>query len=205
MRDEVCRRRNWLRLRLHAEAELNQRGGAAAASTPDAPRPRRRTANRTPARPRAARTPARSCRSPLRSWPAGCAAAAIGAVATRSGASSPEIDSQASPPAELTGRHHHHRNQHDVSVVAVAKGDPQQQRGRQQIENLHQRLRHQPGIAPQQRPFLLPQHARRRAAAESRSTSGAGARPCSRRRRPPWHGRRSGRRTARSRRRARRS
>ena len=44
--------------------------------------------------------------------------------------------------------------------VPSPKAAPQQQRRRQQVEDLHQRLRHQPGIAPQQRPFLAPQHAR---------------------------------------------
>ena len=47
----------------------------------------------------------------------------IGAVATKSGASSPEIESHASPPGELTCRHHHHRYQHDKRVVAVMKGE----------------------------------------------------------------------------------
>src|SRR6185437_11074816 len=50
---------------------------------------------------------------------------------------------------------------------AALKTLPEQQRRRQQVENLHQRLRHQPGIAPQQRPFLVPQHAARGAAAET--------------------------------------
>ena len=86
--------------------------------------------------------------------------ARIGAVATRSGASSPGDREPGEPARELPRRHHQHRHQHDQRAGALAIAAPQQQRGRQQIEDLHQRLRHQPRIAPQQRPFLLPQRAR---------------------------------------------
>src|SRR6476646_4256369 len=81
----------------------------------------------------------------------------IGAVAIRSAASSPEIVSHASPPGELAGRHDDdRRDQHDRGGT-VGKAAPQQQRRRHQIEQLHQALRQQPGIAPEQHEFLSPQ------------------------------------------------
>ena len=95
----------------------------------------------------------------------------IGAVATRSGASSPEIDKPGEPAGELPRRHHQHRHQQHKCAVAVAEGAPQHQRGRQQIEDLHQRLRDEPGIAQQQRPFLPPQRARAASGGESRATA----------------------------------
>ena len=89
-----------------------------------------------------------------------------GAVATRSAASSPEIVSQARPPASwpaaitMTGV---------ISTMrggAVGKASPQQQRRRHQIKQLHQALRHQPGIAPQQHEFLPAQRLLPRAGAK---------------------------------------
>ena len=99
MRDEVCRRRNWLRARLHAEAELDpgRRGGRRQnAEAADQGRQQRRSnastatigANTRAMAPMTASILARRMRR-----------AVIGAVATRSGASSPEMASQARPPA----------------------------------------------------------------------------------------------------------
>ena len=55
---------------------------------------------------------------------------------------------------ELARRHHDHgRDQHDRGR-AVGKASPQHQGRRHQIEQLHQALRQQPGIAPQQQELL---------------------------------------------------
>ena len=48
----------------------------------------------------------------------------------------------------------------------VGKASPQQQRRRHQIEQLHQALRHQPGVAPQQHEFLPAQRLLPRAGAK---------------------------------------
>ena len=85
---------------------------------------------------------------------------------------------------------------HDVAALA-AEGAPQHQAGRQQIQQLHQRLRGQPrvALAAASIPF-----AAARPSARWRETAAAGAgSPRHRRcRPPPWHARRSAPRTSRS-------
>jgi hypothetical protein len=49
-----------------------------------------------------------------------------GAVAIRSGASSPEMASQASPPASWLSRHHQHRHDQGRRLTAAAKAAPQE-------------------------------------------------------------------------------
>ena len=88
----------------------------------------------------------------------------IGAVATRSAASSPEIVSQARPPASWPAAITMTGVISTMASGAVGKTAPQHQRRRHQIEQLHQGLRHQPGIAPQQHEFLPPQRLLPRAA-----------------------------------------
>ena len=89
-----------------------------------------------------------------------------GAVATRSAASSPEIVSQARPPEScpaaitMTGV---------ISTIAVELSEKLRHSisaGGTQIQQLHQRLRHQPRIAPQQRKLLPAQRLLARAGAE---------------------------------------
>ena len=63
---------------------------------------------------------------------------------------------------ELARRHHQHRDEQIVSAASGRKASPHQNRGRDQIEHLHQRLRHQPRIAAQQHPFLAAERAARR-------------------------------------------
>ena len=73
---------------------------------------------------------------------------------------------------ELPRRHHQHRHEEHHARPAVLEALPQQEGRRQEIEHLHQSLRHQPGIAPQQRPFLVAQHLASATPAESRWPAG---------------------------------
>ena len=95
-----------------------------------------------------------------------------GALATRSAASSPEMVSQASPP-----RAGPPPSRSPASPArappAVGEAAPEQQRRRQQIEELHQGLRDQPGIAAEQDEFLASQRLLPRSAAKGPS-AGAG-------------------------------
>jgi hypothetical protein len=50
---------------------------------------------------------------------------------------------------ELSGRHDQDRHQQAQPLVAQGEAAPQQNGRGQQIEQLHQRLRHEPGIAAQ--------------------------------------------------------
>ncbi len=70
------------------------------------------------------------------------------------------------PAGELTGGHDNHGDQYDKRIVSGTECNPKQQRRRQQIKNLHQRLRHQPRIAFEKRPFLVTQRASWRTAAK---------------------------------------
>jgi len=70
------------------------------------------------------------------------------------------------PAGELTGGHDNHGDQDDKRIVSRAECNPKQQRRRQKIKNLHQRLRHQPGIPLEKRPFLVTQRASWRTAAK---------------------------------------
>ena len=88
-----------------------------------------------------------------------------------------------------------------IRAVAVVETAPQHDGRRNEIEHLHQRLRHQPRIAPQQHPFLAAQRATAATLCGTplcgrvRLTAGMAAR------RPPrWHIRRSAARPARWRR-----
>jgi hypothetical protein len=67
---------------------------------------------------------------------------------------------------ELSRRHHQHWNEQIERAAAARKTAPQQDRRRHQIKHLHQRLRHEPGVAPQQRPLLAAQRAARRGLAK---------------------------------------
>ena len=205
MRDEVCRRRNWLRLACARKQSCTKVAAAAEARTP---RPHTKAANGEFKRQRQHhrredQSDGADHRLDLGAHDTRCrdrrGGDEVGRVLARDG-------EPGEAAGELAGRHHQHRHQHDEAPVPSPKAAPQQQRRRQQIEDLHQRLRHQPGIAPQQRPFLAPQHARRRARGGSRCAGGAGARRACRDA-GGGHGvlAEAARRTARSRRRAARS
>ena len=99
MRDEVCRRRNWLRLACVRKQIWMSVAAAAAARTPSAATsaPRQRIEGQHDDDRREHQRDHADHRFDLGAQRRG--AAAIGALATRSGASSPEIDSQARPPA----------------------------------------------------------------------------------------------------------
>ena len=149
-------------LRLGAKIELDRGGGG--------PRPRRCRSVATsggvggdaaPAAAGRARTPARCTPSTASIFARTICRGVSGAVAMRSGASSPEMASQARPPASCPAAITRTGTSSDDARSAVAEAAPQQEGRRQQIEHLHQGLRHQPGIAPQQRPFLAPQRLHR--------------------------------------------
>ena len=78
----------------------------------------------------------------------------IGAVTTRSCASSPEMASQERPPASWPAAMTSTGTTTTSTPLGRAVVDPEQQCGRQEVEDLHQRLRQQPGVARQEPPFL---------------------------------------------------
>ena len=187
MRDEVCRRRNWLRRRLRAEPELD-RGRRGGRDRDAARRPRTRSRATAIATPRGSgrrRATTDRAEHRLDLGPHDLAGRdrrgrdEIGRVLARDG-------EPGEAARELARRHHEHRDEHGERVVALAEAAPQQQRGRHQIEDLHQGLRHQPGIAREQRPFLLAQHPRGACGTGSagRLRPGGPARPRARRPRP---------------------
>ena len=113
------------RRRGHDDAERGHRG----VPQRQPARSRRRTAGtRAPIAPITASILARTIR-----------AAATGAVATSSGASSPEIASQARPPASCPAAITSTGTSTTSGAVAFALAAPEQDGGRQQIEDLHQR------------------------------------------------------------------
>src|SRR5262245_29394652 len=73
---------------------------------------------------------------------------------------------------------------HGERAAASFERAPQQDRGREQIKHLHQRLRGEPGIAAEQQPFLAAERGARRGDAEAfgaarargRRSAGAGSR-----------------------------
>ena len=70
--------------------------------------------------------------------------------------------------AQLSCRHDQDRYQQRRDIAAAVEVAPQQESGRQQVKQLHQRLRHQPRIAQQQSPLLAAQCLRGRRPAEVR-------------------------------------
>ena len=80
-----------------------------------------------------------------------------GAVATRSGASSPETASQARPPPSWPAAMTMTGTTRTRPSVALAVAHPEKERRRHQVENLHEALRQEPGIAEEKPPFLADQ------------------------------------------------
>ena len=98
--------------RLHAEPDLDQRGRAPPTPARPAPRPaRHRRESKRQRRRSSARTSSAIMPITASILARQHARRRTGAVATRSGASSPEIDEPGEPAGELPGRHHQHRDQ----------------------------------------------------------------------------------------------
>ena len=160
MREEVCRRRKWLRLAWARNQSWIAVADAAAITMPIAAMTACQ-ARRAPARRRTARTRARCAEHgfdlgahdqpprPARSPPD----RARPRPRSRARRARPRA---VRPPSPAPAR--------QTRSLASRRTPPQEQRRRQEIENLHQRLRDEPWVAPQQRPFLAPQPLRGQAA-----------------------------------------
>src|SRR6185369_8227443 len=55
---------------------------------------------------------------------------------------------------QLAGGHHEHRDDDDIGAGALAVADPQIERGRHEVEHLHQRLADQPRVAGEKLPLF---------------------------------------------------